>query len=193
MHAKLSVPTIVDQYNHQMGAVDISDQLCVTLCRFRRQIKGWKVLFQWLLHIRLVNTYLLHRTAVSPNRPINQRDFWTSICKGLKQRFQTELANHTQATQASNKCKGSDDTHKCVKCPIRQRCAQCTQHKQANNGNLPKIGRFRTVLGEITPSWAVEVQQRPIKSGRSRTCYGCDTCDIALCRDGRCWDEWHMR
>ena len=50
----------IDAYNHYMGGVDIANQYWAAFTTLQhRSNRYWKPLFNWLLDIALVNSYLL--------------------------------------------------------------------------------------------------------------------------------------
>ena len=57
----LPIPTIVDDYNHSMGAVDQAVQLMTTYDTQRVKRKTWKPLFFFLLNLAVKNSFLLSK------------------------------------------------------------------------------------------------------------------------------------
>jgi hypothetical protein len=57
---ELNIPVITDKYNHHMGAIDEFDHLIAQNLKLRPYKRGGsQALEHWLLHIVLVNCYLL--------------------------------------------------------------------------------------------------------------------------------------
>ena len=52
-------PTLIIDYNKQMGGVDRADQLCTSYNFARKSVKWWRKLFFWLLETAIVNSYIL--------------------------------------------------------------------------------------------------------------------------------------
>lgn len=52
-------PTVIIDYNKQMGGVDRADQLCTSYNFARKSVKWWRKLFFWLLETAIVNSYIL--------------------------------------------------------------------------------------------------------------------------------------
>lgn len=59
----LEIPTVVDDYNHFMNAVDLADQRRAAYTVHQRARRNWLSLFFWLVDISLVNTHLLYELA----------------------------------------------------------------------------------------------------------------------------------
>ncbi len=56
----LLIPVAIDAYNHYMSGVDIANQYRAAFTTLQHQNNHyWKPLFNWLLDIALVNSYLL--------------------------------------------------------------------------------------------------------------------------------------
>ena len=60
------IPTAIDDYNHYMGGVDIADQYRSYYNTQRRETRNWIPLFNWLLDISIINSFLLYKLASDP-------------------------------------------------------------------------------------------------------------------------------
>ena len=74
-------PECVDDYNHNMNAVDRSDQYSVTYPFVRRTRKWWRKLFFYLLEVSTVNSYILYREVTHKKR--SHLDFRRSLVESL--------------------------------------------------------------------------------------------------------------
>ena len=81
----------------------------------------------------------------------------------------------------------------------RGKCVWCNA-REMELGASPKKGHFGNVLGEISgnktgrtgaPLEVDDPPKRPIRPGRPFVRFGCNMCDIPLCRDDGCWEAWH--
>jgi hypothetical protein len=82
-HSKNEMPmlilNLVDDYNHNMGAVDRADQLRATDPGVRRIRRGgWHALWLFMFNVVLCNSYLLSSIKT-------QDEFWTLLYKRLFQ------------------------------------------------------------------------------------------------------------
>jgi len=57
---EINKPTVVIDYNKQMGAVDRADQLCTSYNFARKSVKWWRKIFFWLLETSTVNSFILY-------------------------------------------------------------------------------------------------------------------------------------
>ena len=63
----LPIPEFIDDYNYNMGAVDIADQLRSYYSTQQTSRRNWLPLFYWLLDTSLVNAYQIQKT-MNPGR-----------------------------------------------------------------------------------------------------------------------------
>ena len=66
-HSRIAVvkPVVIDNYNHSMNGVDITDQYTVYYSFIRKTVKWWRKLFFWMLETAVVNSYILYRDSTS--------------------------------------------------------------------------------------------------------------------------------
>ena len=57
----LTIPDLIDDYNHHMGGVDTADQLRASYNTHLSGVRNWLPLFYWLVDTLKVNSYLLWR------------------------------------------------------------------------------------------------------------------------------------
>ena len=53
----LEIPVFIDDYNHNMGGIDIANQLRVSFETHRTTLRNWWPLFYWLIDIIIINSY----------------------------------------------------------------------------------------------------------------------------------------
>lgn len=180
----LEIPDIYHQYNHNMLAIDVADQLAGTNSGKRRIRRGaWQALDQWLLVTVLVNTYLVsYYSDVEGKRPINfrsQRDFRIQIIEGLILMSKNAL-DMRKPHEPRTKPRLSDIpsiSHHQEKRRARKDCAACKGH---TFWNRPK----RVPLALTTANQKTNFTRRS-------TIFGCKECNIALCKEGGCFERYH--
>ena len=184
-HARklLDIPEFNELYNHEMGAVNEGNKLkrsntCEMICRRG----GHQALFTWLFDTVLVNSYLLsYHSAVSEKEKfINQTIFRTAI---IKECFTIARQSHIKRKRtaiADVPNKDIEKEHSLKRREIRQDCVVCKKE------GIPT--KKRRILGEISAN----TQSNSVQKGcRRTTAFGCEVCDVPLCKDNGCWQRFH--
>ncbi len=149
-----------------MGEADIANQQWAAFTTlWSKNCRYWKSLFHWLLDVALVNSYLLARAL---RRSVIE--------------VHNSCHNHQQFQEAVTKilmtyCKAPEHNQTlrlsriyCVYCQNNQLSWQPKHQQRAFGTDITNIGgQFRG----------------------SRTQWGCDQCNVTLCKTGDCWDLWH--
>jgi len=161
----LPIPVAIDAYNCYMGGVDIANQYWAHFTTLQHWNNCyWKPLFHWLLDIALVNSYLLAKAiqGLVIERPKLCHHHWwfqETLAKALM--IYTEAPEHNQVLR-----------------PNRAYCAYC--QKNQLNWELKhqqwSFGADITNIGDDSGGWF----------RGSRTNWGCDACNIPLCKIGDC-------
>ena len=194
------IPVCIDDYNYNMGAVDIADQLRAAYTWQFRWTRGPTPPLAWgfLLGTVLVNSYKLdagYGTWRTKRR--DHLEWRKALVQQLFQTFSPSLDFRHQArpgyfADSRNRhvpshlhIKGKRGKRSvCVVCRARflqaERAAkQVLQPLDANSTNVTN----RRIL-----------QQSEAKKARKPGCRketGCLTCDVALCLEELCWDMYH--
>jgi len=71
----LPIPQFIDDYNCNMGGVDIADQLRSYYSTQQRSCRNWFPLFHWLLDTSLVNAYRIQR-RINSERKLRSEYFY---------------------------------------------------------------------------------------------------------------------
>jgi hypothetical protein len=182
---RLEIPDAYNQYNHNMLAIDVADQMAASNSGRRRIRRGaWQALDQWLLVTVLVNTYLVsYYSDVEGKRSINfrsQRDFRIQIIEGLMA-MGRDVPDIRKPHNLYTKPKLSgipNISHHQVKRQARKDCAAC---KGQTFWDKPQR---RTPLARKTANQKTDITRRS-------TIYGCKECDVALCGKGGCFKRYH--
>jgi len=167
----LPIPMAIDAYNHHMGGVDIANQYREAFTTLRtHNNRYWKPLFYSLLDIALVNSCLLSKASKGLERGAS-RD-----CRDHR-KFQEALVEALLAYSDT-----PSQEHQGVVRPKRAYCAYC----RANLSNWhPKNRQHRRFGVEISGNSRGRLQG-------SRVNWGCDQCDVPLCKTGDCWRLGHI-
>jgi hypothetical protein len=182
---ELEIPELYDCYNHNMLAVDVADQLASSNSGHRRIRRGaWQALDQWLLITVLVNCYLVAFYAmVEGEREIkfrSQRDFRIQLVEGLLAMSQRGPGPQKRRFSHSN----YDDSevpitnHHHAKRLTRSDCMAC------KGGTYWERPLRRSPLAQISAN-------QKGHSKRRNTFYGCTECNVALCKEGPCFNRYH--
>jgi len=181
----LRIPLAIDQYNHYMGGVDVADQLRKNMTVHRPwEARTWRPLWYYILDTCLVNSYLIYKG--------NSEDMSNRAHRGFRETLSLELRNtpYLEAEKTTNKRRYSNSLlmvnqealfHNWIQFKSRSYCVWCKEHAEEWT---PK--RARPVLSEL-----VNGEQSPKRERQSKSQWGCDSCNVSLCRRGRCWDNYH--
>jgi len=165
----LPIPKFIDDYNHYMGQVDQADQRRASNPGLRRIKRGgWHALWNFIFNVTLVNSFLLsdykevRRFRVDLQKALLARGARIPVKRqhtAINARPDPELQHHELRSGL----------------PLRY-CSVCT--------TPPDHKRKRAVFCEISGnSGSTEAQKR------RKTTFGCIACDVATCKDGRCFKE----
>jgi hypothetical protein len=184
---ELEIPELYNCYNHNILAINVADQLASSNSSRRRIKRGtWQALDQWLLITVLVNCYLVtFYSNIKRERQIkfrSQRDFRIQIIDALlaigkdppvpkKRRF---------AHNNYNKNKIPVIHHHRIKRSTRKDCAACREET------------YWARPLRRSPLASIKANQRQGSTKRS-TIFGCKECNVALCKEGPCFDIYHRK
>jgi hypothetical protein len=191
----MKIPSITVTYNHEMGAVDIGDQLQATDSLQHRVYRGhWQALaWTFLLDTMLVNSYLLqaHEWSLEgsePRRSLTQQDW--------RHRLVKEICDHYGQGGISRQRYRSGDTsvlvnaHEHVSRGKNSPCVACQGHRYDEPRTRPPKAtgrgkqRLLQPLGEVSGN-------RPKQAARTRSRWGCRQCDVSICQSAKCWYFYH--
>ena len=77
----LTIPLMIDDFNHHMGGVDIADELRSYYYTQLTSRRSWLPLFYWLLDTALVNSYILYRMY---KPAVSHKRFRLEVSKALR-------------------------------------------------------------------------------------------------------------
>ena len=182
---ELEIPLPYNNYNHNMGGVDIADQLTGSNSGQRRIKRGgWQAIEQWLLLISLVNSFLIARHSKKEVQSTidfrSQKDFRIKIIDSLLL-MGKDVPGPRKRKIASTNLDLSDiqiTGHHQIKRQCRRQCVAC---------------KGETIVDR-------PIRRRPLAtlSANSRlarkvttTLFGCQECNVALCKNSSCFDIYH--
>lgn len=181
----IKVPSIAADYNDHMNSVDISDQLRSTLGydhRIRRG--GWQAIaWTFLLDVILINSYILQLKGKPSWKSYNVQTSW-------RQQLIDALCERYGKTGGSRQRYRSGDEftplsqHNFVNRGKKSRCLACQGHR---------VGQPRSKGSAEGPLQPVSSNSLNRSSSRRavQTVFGCDMCDVAICKSQSCWDFYH--
>jgi hypothetical protein len=181
----LSIPTIADEYNYHMGAVDEFDHLTAQNAGLRHiERGGHQALEHWLLRTVLINCYLLALCSNVPEpRQVSfrsQQDFRRQLVSALVAKGRgSEICPKRRISQISHIADQEPlSSHKLIRMSKRGFCIAC---KGLRFRDRP---RKRVALSEIASNIGRESTKRSSR-------FGCKQCDVHLCNYNSCFERFH--
>ena len=185
--AELSIPCMVNQYNHHMNGVDRGDQLRA-LGTTPRASKGWKALFYDDIQLALCNAHLLSKRTPG----------WASEALEDPTKFKMAVA---EALISGGGDWGVGEAHPRLDWwfqenqprPYDFRRGVAHERVKKDRGVYRVCSRIyhatkrdlqagRIVLGDLPVNALPHV---PV------TNWGCEACGVNLCFKGKCWEAYH--
>ncbi|KGM91465.1 uncharacterized protein PADG_12449 [Paracoccidioides brasiliensis Pb18] len=157
----LQIPKIIDDYNHNMNGVDLSNQYRASYSSHRVSYRTWLPIFYWILDAAVVNAWRLQYIYMK-QQGVSRLPTHISFCEKLYQQlFEFNLKIHDDLPHERS---NPELIHQRISLPKPTICVWC---------------RYIRKLG----------QQESIQAPRSRS--GCSACkNVALCLKTRCWEEF---
>ncbi len=182
-HAMLSISNFDDIYNYYMRAVDQTDQLrSFYAYNHRCKSEEHKVLYEFLIEISIINVYKLslHSEILKKTKYTVHSEFRTTLTTDLIQISERQFLKwkRTSIESAIERSMIWIEDHQICR---RKSLGDCRGCKEIGLTFRP---RKRQVLDEITPNLGGSERGK-------RSTFGCDICDVPLCRNGPCWAAYH--
>ena len=185
--AWLEIPTLIDLYNHYMKGVDTADQLRSYYVTHRRFRKTWRPLFNFLLTTITTNCFKLSSFA-HPGWP-HKAGHKAFLEKLVHRLFESSIRLTTRSLPPSIIWKPAvEHGYKPVK--ISSKLLTCWECKQAGKTTLIERKSRRKPLAELSNCSVLKSSnsnERVRRKQAPRTRFGCQLCQIPLCRAGDCW------
>jgi hypothetical protein len=159
----------VDDYNHNMNAVDLANQHQQPYDTQRIAYCTWIPLLHWILDQAAINAYKLAVIKKTwPNDHLGHLKFWRALYR--------KLLDYSQQTPWIE-----TRLHNWVERPKRQACAMCCKKE--------KLKKQLVIQQELA---GIEVFKADSKRPASVSS-GCSYCDVPLCKTSNCFKEWHSQ
>lgn len=177
--AELEIPRFINDYNYNMGGVDIADQHRAAFKTQRKALRNWLPHWYWILDHTIINAFKLGRYAPGGFwTKKDHRDFRIQLYQQLFE-FKLKGEKAKQATLLGTQRLEQPQQHTYAKLsPNRYPCAWCSHEKDvARSMSRTPSPKKRCFGDEIDPNIATN-----IPTGRcKRTMFGCVECGVFLC------------
>jgi Transposase IS4 len=194
---ELFIPKAIDDYNHHMKGVDQADQLRASFtCHQKQNYRTWWPLFYFLIDVSSVNAYLLWKLSSTVNsvnaaRTHNgHRDFLKTLCAQLlaEQPAEEPVEEPTEepAEEPAEEQQQLSHPYKPILSAFRGRC----QWGKLHPPGCPRKRSSKRKFGTDITETAVNSANGAILGG-SKTQFQCSKCEIWLCIQGTCWQQYH--
>lgn len=182
--ALLKIPKLIDDYNHNMNGVDLSDQYRSYYNTQLTVVRTWMPLFFWILDTTVVNAYRIYslQNGRLPHKEFRIRLAWDLIREGAR--------NH-QSTGQNKRTR----THGATNLPLTKKV-----YISSNLSELPPT-RFApgchipVVLDKKRNCFFCRFNATVLKDDKfnrkTQTIIKCKLCDVALCigKDRNCFEQ----
>ena len=191
----LPIPECIDDYNYNMGVVDIADQLSSYYSTQQPSQRNWLPLFYWLLDTSLVNAYRI-QGMMNPHQRLRSEHF----------HFRSDVADELilygihLTEQATSPISSSPLSSLSIPLPRELKVLYISRSNTSANRFPPK--KSKPTLVAFPPRSAHSLEQRPTRLlcilcrwQRSQVLLileaikvksvnlGCCECNVTLCRD----------
>jgi hypothetical protein len=191
---QLSLPSIAADYNDRMNAVDIADHLRSIIRPRHRQRRGPARALTWdfLLLTALANSFILQLRGQPSWPPYRSQSRWLrALAHGI-------FNSYGQSGSSRKRYMPGNilipvEQHKRGYRGAKTRCSACQGliiGPRSQSSQRPrKQGPLQQLDANSINSRARQQQQKRRKATQTR--WGCLTCNVALCRYGKCWYIYH--
>lgn len=169
---ELPISIVIDMYNHNMNAVDQSDQLRASYSGERRVRRGgWHALFELIFHTVLVNCWLLskHSEGVFKSPKEFRRSLFQALLELNNKAQGKRKRSETQKNQAQIEGPSTPSGHQLQYTSKAVDCQSCSVRSKKRR--------------------ALELTNQNIRMKCSH--YGCKACGVHLCKEGPCFSQYH--
>ena len=163
---EVSIPPPINNYNANMGGVDLSDQLIQYYAVLRKTRKWWKTFFHFI-DIAIVNAYILYR-QLPGNEKSTQKVFHKELAQDMVKRSGLSTNITTPGRPRRSNVRAEH-------CPVPIASADIIAVSKS------RYGRKNCKLCFVR------------HKKEQRTPWKCGKCDLPLCLqlDRNCFQEWH--
>lgn len=180
------IPRYIDDYNYDMGGVDIADQHRNAFKTQRKALRNWIPQWYWMIDSAVINAYKIGVLAPGKHwTKCQHRDFRERLWQELmKFSYQGEVRKHTD--RLPNERLDQSGHHNYMKMSQEKRvCAWCTHSIRTQRGRTRTPSPTKRAFGrEIDPNIQINRARR--------TKCGCNSCGVYPCgQKHECWYQWY--
>jgi len=185
--AELDIPRYIDEYNYNMGGVDIADQHRSAFKTQRKAMRNWLPHWYWMLDYAIINAFKMAVYAPGSHYTKRQhRAFRSRLFEELFEFYSTGEMTRQRSMLRSQRLDPYVPHVYVTLSATSHPCAWCSHEKALNTS------RSRTP-SPTKRSFGVEIDPNaPMKRSR-RVKGGCSTCSAFLCgvKQYDYWWRWH--
>jgi hypothetical protein len=167
---ELRIPSFIDDYNQNMGGVDLANQFREAYETHKPSFRNWWPLFYWLIDVACVNSYILYRLHTTEKPPLSHLKFRQELARKLLSYSEKAQLQSLRVGLGGRRVFSPElqHLHYWERRSKKGTCAWCSYE-----------ARCRKVLG------------KEVKGALKRPPGGCVFCDVPLCKEGGCWRSYH--
>jgi hypothetical protein len=160
---ELPIPCFIDDYNQNMGGVDLVNQFREAYETHKPSFKNWWPLFYWLIDLACVNSYRLHKLHTG-KKSLTQLQFRVELYRKLLG-YSKKVKLQSLRGGLGGKRVFNPENERLHHWEKRSRgtCAWCLYEQ-----------RYKKAFG------------RPVEGRATRLVGGCRFCNVNLCKVGEC-------
>ena len=184
--ATIDIPEFIDDYNHQMNAVDRADQLIASLTMKHKCRRTWVPFMLYLLNIIRINSYIVHREL---HGKMTHMEFTLGLVQALHSRRNDVRVTRKRAAE--------DASPTNAKAPISKRMRNSVEPLPDSRLRHPESHKA-TFYAWRRKCFFCRYQAAKLRnSGKTHKkinicSRGCPACgDLALCKS--CFDLYHSK
>ena len=165
------LPTIVHDYNHVMGGVDLKDTKLYAYLSERKTLKWTMKAAFTLFGCAVLNSYIIYSKNTSRKRPLTRSQFMISIIEDLAEDYRPPRV--IRKRRSASQIAASRSTPSPIASPLHTVLCRDDNHEMRR---LPVGKKKDCAAGH---------------QKRVRTCYMCPECNVGLCPE--CYAKYHKR
>jgi hypothetical protein len=171
----LDIPTFIDDYNHHMNSVDLANQHRQPYDTQKIAYQTWIPLLHWILDQAAINAY---KIAIISKTWSKDDD---SAHLEFRRLLYEKLLDYSKLVDPQ--LWKEPGLHKWTDRPTQQACVMCCKRN--------KLERKFIAEQEAVGIRVFKPSSGPKRPSQCRS--GCGYCDVALCRMGTCFSDWHAQ
>ena len=188
----MEIPHYIDEYNYNMGGVDIADQHRQAYATQRKSMRNWLPKRYWMIDHACINAFKIGVYSPSGHWTKKQhRDFRDRLWQELFQFAEWSIERKHTDMLGDTRLQCSEVDHVYAKLSVIEGvCSWCSYETRLARAKSRTPSPKKCCFGsEIDPNIPCRVP-----SDRARRIWsGCSRCGVFLCGLGKhdCWYRWH--